>query len=99
MPSKKKPVKKVVEDYNPVVEDNIDEIFDEDEEDAEAEEVLAESEDVADEILGPPAIVVHKEEKYPEYPTESHIQNKVKYRPGDIAPPFNEFLIIRKDQR
>jgi hypothetical protein len=98
MPSKKSSKKSVKKPDETLIIDEEDDLFEDDDEELdEDDEVVSAAEEKADEILGLPAIITSPSQPITEqYPTESHLKNKVKYREGDVAPKFNEFLIIRK---
>lgn len=72
-----------------------DYILDDDEE----EYILADdAKDRIDEILGVPPVsgISNLEIGGDDYPTTSHLKNRVRYIPGDITLEYNDTLILRK---
>jgi hypothetical protein len=63
----------------------------------DAEELLAEITDEKIEEIGVPTLLRHPAPQSEDYPTENHQYTRTKHRSGDIAPAFNQTLIIRAD--
>jgi hypothetical protein len=63
----------------------------------DAEELLAEITEEKIEEIGVPTLLRHPAPESQDYPTENHQYTRTKHRSGDIAPPFNQTLIIRAD--
>jgi hypothetical protein len=102
MPSKKRSKESEVREENRKEEREEEYILEEDDQEEEVEYSLDENaEEKLDEALmilsqGAPAIISSETQPdHPEYPTETHLVNKVKYAPGDKTLPFNTTLILR----
>lgn len=64
--------------------------------DEKAEELLNEIAEEKTDAIGVPALLRDSAPQSNDYPTENHAYTRTKYRDGDIAPPHNPTLIIRK---